>query len=218
MDLGGLNGVDIVILLVLLVSGVMATLRGMIREVLGLLGWGVALVVANILAPTIINTIEDAINNDGLTTLIAFAPPFVITLIVWFYLSNNLAPSLKNLTFGSMDRIFGFLFGVVRGVVIVTLIYMLVLAIVDNERDLPESVRNSASIVPMRLVAGGLASLAPGALQYYVEDKIPHQEPADIIIPLQEEGKEAIESGTETLDNTQEELLPDEQLLPYTLE
>ena len=51
------------------------------------------------------------------TAVLSFAVPFVIVVIVWFF-ANIVAPGLK-ITFGNLDRPLGFIFGLMRGFVLI---------------------------------------------------------------------------------------------------
>ena len=57
--------VDYAVVFVLFMSAVFSTLRGMTREFLGLLGWGVSVLVANYARPLLEVPITDLINADG---------------------------------------------------------------------------------------------------------------------------------------------------------
>ena len=50
-DITALTLIDYAALLVLLVSGGLATLRGMTRELMGLIGWPIAIIAAKLSAP-----------------------------------------------------------------------------------------------------------------------------------------------------------------------
>ena len=50
MDFTALNFVDYAILVVLAISAILSTLRGMTREALGLVGWVISVIVARLLA------------------------------------------------------------------------------------------------------------------------------------------------------------------------
>ena len=206
LDLSSLNSVDYIIIAVLFISGVMATFRGLIREVMGLAGWLIALIAAQFAQPTVSEYTIDFINNDALNAVISFLAPFVGATIVWFVIANITAPSLKKASIGGLDRPLGFLFGGIRGAIIVTMIYMSALALLEGEEHLPEEVHASTSIVPMRIIGATLADFAPDSIRDSLN--IPDQDFNDLLGG----DDEILEGAQELQEDLQDNLLPDEQI------
>ena len=206
LDLSSLNSVDYIIIAVLFISGVMATFRGLIREVMGLAGWLIALIAAQFAQPTVSEYTIDFINNDALNAVIGFLAPFVGATIVWFVIANITAPSLKKASIGGLDRPLGFLFGGIRGAIIVTMIYMSALALLEGEEHLPGEVHASTSIVPMRIIGATLADFAPDSIRDSLN--IPEQDFNDLLGG----DDEILEGAQELQEDLQDNLLPDEQI------
>ena len=206
LDLSSLNSVDYIIIAVLFISGVMATFRGLIREVMGLAGWLIALIAAQFAQPTVSEYTIDFINNDALNAVIGFLAPFVGATIVWFVIANITAPSLKKASIGGLDRPLGFLFGGIRGAIIVTMIYMSALALLEGEEHLPGEVHASTSIVPMRIIGATLADFAPDNIRDSLN--IPDQDFNDLLGG----DDEILEGAQELQEDLQDNLLPDEQI------
>ena len=206
LDLSSLNSVDYIIIAVLFISGVMATFRGLIREVMGLAGWLIALIAAQFAQPTVSEYTSDFINNDALNAVIGFLAPFVGAAIVWFVIANITAPSLKKASIGGLDRPLGFLFGGIRGAIIVTMIYMSALALLEGEEHLPGEVHASTSIVPMRIIGATLADFAPDSIRDSLN--IPDQDFNDLLGG----DDEILEGAQELQEDLQDNLLPDEQI------
>ena len=95
IDFATLTLVDYGIFLVLILSAVLSTLRGMTRELLGLAGWVVSILVANYTAPMIETPIIDFLQVKGLGAALAWALPFAASVVIWFILASLLAPGLK---------------------------------------------------------------------------------------------------------------------------
>ena len=196
-----LNVVDYAVIAVLAVSGYMAIKRGFWRELLGLAGWIISFFVAGFFRPVFVDRFGDAIGNDATADLLGFLVPFVLAAIICKILSNALAPRHDRISIGSMDQILGFLFGIVRGAVLVTLVYIAGLLLLEREERFPENVLSSASIAPVRIIGSQLAYLAPGGLGELVEGRIPEQD----IGPLLDPARNAADRASDTL-------LPDERL------
>ena len=195
------NIVDYIVIAVLAVSGYMATKRGFWRELLGLGGWVVAFVAAGYFRPVFVDRFGDSIGNDAAADVLGFIVPFALTAIVCKIVSNIMVPSHERISIGSVDQFFGFLFGVVRGAVLVALVYIGGLLLLEREDRFPEAALTSASIIPVRIIGSQMAHFAPGGLGEAVAGRIPDQD----IGPLLDSARDAADTATDTL-------LPDEQL------
>ena len=119
IDISALNILDYAIIIILVVSAILSTLRGMTREALGLVGWPIAIFVAKYSAPAIELLIFSLINLGGIGKALSWALPFAVVVVLWFVLASILAPGLKRAGLGALDRWLGVIFGLVRGYVIV---------------------------------------------------------------------------------------------------
>ena len=145
IDFTTLTLVDYGIVLVFILSATMSILRGLTREVLGLAGWGISILIANYSAPLIEDPIVDFLQVKGLGAALAWGLPFAASVVIWFILASLIAPSLKRVGFGSLDRWLGVLFGFVRGYGLVLIVFVAAVFAVEGEDNLPETVKNSHS-------------------------------------------------------------------------
>ena len=123
IDISALNILDYSIIIILAVSAILSTLRGMTREALGLVGWPIAIFAAIYSAPVIELLIFSLINLGGIGKALSWALPFAVVVVLWFVLASILAPGLKRAGLGALDRWLGVIFGLVRGYVIAVLTY-----------------------------------------------------------------------------------------------
>ena len=145
IDFTALTVVDYAVVFVLFVSAIFSTLRGMTREFLGLLGWVVAVVVANYARPLLEDPIADMINADGLSAALAWGLPFAATVIIWFLLASLLSPGLTRAGLGSLDRWLGVIFGLARGYLLVLLAFIGAVLAIEGENNLPATIQNAQS-------------------------------------------------------------------------
>ena len=216
-----INAIDITVLVILFLSGILATFRGVAREIMGLAGWIVAIVGARFLQPYTTELVGDSLGQENLAEMVGFIAPFIALVFLWFLLANIISPGLKKLAFGGMDRPLGFMFGILRGIVVITVIYMTALLVTRNEAALPESVLSSSSIIPMRIVASMMSGIAPDDIRQAMEETIPDQDidalRDKVIGTLTDEAKETSDEIGKAVNSATDELLPDEQtLIPGT--
>ena len=145
IDFATLTLVDYGIFLVLILSAILSTLRGMTRELLGLVGWVVSILVANFTSPMIEAPIVDFLQVKGLAVALAWALPFAASVVIWFILASLLAPGLKRVGFGSLDRWLGVLFGFTRGFGLVLIVFVAAVFAAEGENNLPDIVKDSHS-------------------------------------------------------------------------
>ena len=145
IDVTTLTIVGYAVVLVLFISAVLSTLRGMTREFLGLLGWVVSIVVANYAKPLLEDPITNLINSDGLSAALAWGLPFATTVIIWFLLASLLSPGLSRAGLGKLDRWLGVIFGVARGYLLTLLAFIVAVLALEGENKLPVTIQNAQS-------------------------------------------------------------------------
>ncbi|MCG8621353.1 MAG: CvpA family protein [Proteobacteria bacterium] len=167
------NLVDVFLIVTALVSGVMATNRGFIREAMGLVGWVMSIFIAQWSDSFVLRLIEDSIESERLAAGLAWIIPFFLIASSWFVVANLSSPTLRHFTLGMFDRPAGFLFGLLRGVVVAVLIYIGMVVAAEGEDNLPDMIGNAALIDEIRTSAVFLASLTPNSVRDTITDGIP---------------------------------------------
>lgn len=110
---------DYVVLFVLITSVVISTLRGLVKEILSLLGWIVAFVVANAYSAALAPLLPEVIPGDTARLIVAFIALFLGVRILMGLLSMAIGALVEATGLGLADRGLGGLFGLARGIVIV---------------------------------------------------------------------------------------------------
>ena len=148
------NAADLTVIAILILSGILAFSRGLIRELLSVAGW-LGAIFATIygfayvkpFARTYIETpiLADAAAGIGL---------FILTLVLITLVSHFVTKRVHDSALGAIDHSLGFVYGVARGALIVILAYMLVSWVLPKE-DQPEWLV-SAHTIPMVEKSGNL--------------------------------------------------------------
>jgi membrane protein required for colicin V production len=118
--------IDGIVAVVVILSAILAYSRGLVREVLAIAGWVVAAIVAFIFAPRAeplvreIPVLSDFLGGScELSIIAAFAGVFAIALIVMSIFVPLFAGAVQRSALGGVDQGLGFLFGVLRGAVLI---------------------------------------------------------------------------------------------------
>jgi len=143
---------DLAVIIIVLVSGMLALLRGFTREVLAILSWVVAAAAAYYLHPIVMPYIKPYIAKDELALAAGVATVFFIALILVSIVTVKLSDLILDSKIGALDRTLGFVFGAARGVLLAIVAFAFYGWLVP-EGNQPEWVRN-ARAKPI-LQAGG---------------------------------------------------------------
>jgi membrane protein required for colicin V production len=110
--------VDWALLAVLAISVAIGLWRGLVFEVLSLIGWVVAFVAAQALAPFAATHVPIGVPGSALNHGIAFFACFVLALVIWALASRLVRLLIHATPLQPVDRVLGGVFGLARGAVL----------------------------------------------------------------------------------------------------
>ncbi len=110
---------DGILLAIMLISGVLAMIRGFVREVLSIASWVAAAVAAYFFYGSLKPFVLQHVANDTLATAIAAGAVFLVTLILVSYITMRISDFVLDSRIGALDRTLGFVFGAARGFLLV---------------------------------------------------------------------------------------------------
>lgn len=126
--IGPLSYLDVALIALSLISGLLAMYRGLTRELLSILSWAVA---AGAVLYFVLNhkaLAEEMAQQMGTRPAIAQiaigSVIFLIVLIIVHLVTARVSDMILDSQVGMIDRVAGLLFGVARGVLIITILYM----------------------------------------------------------------------------------------------
>lgn len=106
---------DMIVIGVVLLSALLAALRGFTREVLAIGSWVIAAIAAYALYPHAVPLVQQYIANKSIATPVAAGAIFFLTLIITYFISAKLSDAILDSRVGALDRTLGFVFGAARG-------------------------------------------------------------------------------------------------------
>ena len=151
---------DIVLLVVMLISGLLAMIRGFMREVLSIASWAAAAGVTLYAFPKLLPQAKQYFTSDMVATAAVVGGVFVGTLIVVSVFTIKISDMVLDSRIGALDRTLGFLFGLARGLVIVVVAFLFFAWLVP-EKSQPTWVRDAKSKVVLKGTGDWLMSMLP---------------------------------------------------------
>ena len=139
-----MNSFDLAVLGVIALSSIFAFARGFVREALSIVAWVGAALTTLYGFTHVYGFVVRFVTTPLLADLVAGAGLFVISLIVLTILTGYLARFVQSSALSPIDRTLGLIFGVARGVFLVSLAY-LVLDISLPQNDRPGWIKQAKS-------------------------------------------------------------------------
>lgn len=154
---------DGIVIAVLVISGGLAFLRGFINEVLSILAWVIGAVAAITLSRFVTPMFREFLAPDWLAAVAAAVSVFVLAYFVATMFTMRWAGQLLDIfeQAETMDRTLGLVFGLLRGLLIVTVAYLFFAWLVPLPSEQPDWIRNAKLRPMVEKSAATLFSLAP---------------------------------------------------------
>jgi membrane protein required for colicin V production len=106
---------DLVVIGVVVVSALLAAVRGFTREVLAIVAWVAAAAAAWYFHPAALPFAKQYIKSDTVALVAAIGAIFILTLIVVSIITVKISDLILDSRIGALDRTMGFAFGAARG-------------------------------------------------------------------------------------------------------
>jgi membrane protein required for colicin V production len=157
--------VDWILLAILAFSMLLGAWRGLVYEVLSVLGWAVSFYAAHYFAPQVSGWLPMQSSSDA----VRYAAAFVLVFVVAVFTAGLLASLLKKLTAAiglrPIDRTMGAAFGLVRGAIL-----LLAVSVVVGMTDLKQSDwwQDSKGAPILTAALNGLKPLLPEQFAKYL--------------------------------------------------
>ena len=173
-----MTALDIIVLLAIFGGATFGMLRGFITEVISLFAWVAAILALKLLHAPLSKMLTGIVGSPSGASVLAFALLFLIVYAGGKLVAASIGRRTRQSVLGPLDRVLGFGFGALKGLIIVTLGYLLINlgydTIYGQAAERPGWMRNSRthpllnatgrSIVDWvgnRRKAGGLIGTAP---------------------------------------------------------
>jgi len=180
------NWADYVILAVLFLSVLIGLARGLISEVLSLVIWVAAFWIAWLFGPVVATYLEGSVSLPTARMAIGYGLCFITVLLVGAVFRFIISRLVSSTGMGGMDRLFGMLFGLARGVLIVSGVVFLL-----NFTPLPNEPlwRESAMLPQFAAPAAWLGQQVPSNVRSYMHppEALRNMKMPDVSLPSRDD-------------------------------
>ena len=137
----GFTIIDGIVAAVIILSALLAYSRGVVREALAILGWIAAAILAFVFAPQVqplvkeVPVLGDFISDScELSVIAAFAAVFALALVVASLFTPLFSSLVQRSVLGGLDQGIGFLFGVLRGILLVAIAFFVYETVLTSQQ------------------------------------------------------------------------------------
>ena len=114
---------DIIVLLIVGAAAIGGFMRGFVQEVLSLVGWALAVFAIRFLHTDLTAVLYGYIGTPSTAAVLAFVLLLLIPYAAMKLIASMAGRSTRNSVLGPIDRVLGFGFGGVKGVIIVVMAF-----------------------------------------------------------------------------------------------
>ena len=155
-----LSWLDIFLVAVMFISGLLAMLRGLTREVLSIMAWALAAVATYYVWPQYKDEVRQYVEPQILADVALATGIFIIVLIIVSLITVRVADRVLDSSVGALDRTLGFIFGLGRGLILVVILYLFYSWLVPKE-DQPQWIKEARSLPIIEQTGDMIVSLLP---------------------------------------------------------
>jgi membrane protein required for colicin V production len=190
---------DIVVGLLVLISALLATMRGLTREVLSLATWGGSALFAWIMDVNYPELARQYVDQQIVADIATVLVSFIVALIVLHLLTMWIADLIVDSKIGPLDRSLGFIFGGLRGVLIAVALVIFGQFLFANT--VQQWGGNSKSLPILNQLGDDLIAMLPDDLEGMVSGMLKGSE-VPAVDPTQGGGTDELEEEISTDSST----------------
>src|SRR5260221_879026 len=169
---------DIILIGVMLISALLAMIRGFMREILSIASWIIAAGVTLYAYAKLLPFAKSYFNNDIVAGAVVVGGRFLGTLLIVSIITVRFSDMVLDSRVGALDRTLGFLFGLARGLIIVVVAFLFFAWLVPD-RSQPEWVRGAKSRVVLQNTGQWLMSMLPDGPESTILKRLKKPKPDD---------------------------------------
>ena len=158
---------DMLLLGIMLISGLLAMIRGFIREILSIAAWAGAAAATVVLYGPLLPIAKANISSAIVASGVVIGGVFLLTLLIVTSVTVRISDKVLDSRIGALDRTLGFLFGLGRGLIIVVVAFLFFAWLVPPAKQ-PDGVLNAKSLEVLNKTGEWLQALLPQDMDNYL--------------------------------------------------
>jgi len=170
-----LTAFDVGFGVLVLISAILATARGLTREILSLVTWLGSAAIAAYMYFKHPEIAEGYIKEKIVADVATVAVSFIVSLIILHVITMRIADFVVDSRIGALDRTLGFIFGALRGILIAIVVVVFGLWLFPDATKLPDWAKDSKSLPYLQDAGTKLVAALPANLEEQVNAWIKHK-------------------------------------------
>lgn len=127
-----MTGFDIFVLVLMGGAAVLGFLRGFVQEALSLAAWILVVVGVRTLHLPVTDRLIGPVGSESGASVLAFASIAIVTYALGRWIAKSIGARSRKSILGPIDRVLGFGFGMIKGLIGATLLYLLAVLVYDT--------------------------------------------------------------------------------------
>jgi membrane protein required for colicin V production len=120
-----MDWIDWIIVIIIGSAGLFGLFRGLVHEVVSIIGWIAAFILAKLFSPTVYELLGSWLEQDSVRWVLAWMIPFITVLLIAAAIKFILRELLETTGLGGVNIALGGVFGVIKGGLIITVVVLL---------------------------------------------------------------------------------------------
>lgn len=197
-----LTAFDVGFGVLVLISAILATARGLTREILSLVTWLGSAAIAAYMYFKHPEIAEGYIKEKIVADVATVAVSFIVSLIILHVITMRIADFVVDSRIGALDRTLGFIFGALRGILIAIVVVVFGLWLFPDSTKLPDWAKESKSLPYLQDAGNKLVAALPPDLETTVNNWLKHAKPGAAPGTVDEGTAPTDTTGTDTAPST----------------
>ncbi len=120
-----MTALDIIVLFLLGSGAAFGFLRGFVQEALSMIAWVLIILAVYMFHTPATAALAEAVGSDSGAAVLAFLALVIVIFAVGKWIAKSIGAKSRKSLLGPIDRVLGFGFGMLKGLIIATLIFLL---------------------------------------------------------------------------------------------
>jgi membrane protein required for colicin V production len=121
-----MTALDIIVLFLLGSGAIFGFMRGFVQEALSLIAWIMIIAAVRMFHAPATAVLSEPIGTDSGAAVLAFFAIVIVTYALGKWISKSIGKKSRKSKLGPIDRVLGFGFGMLKGLIMATLLFLII--------------------------------------------------------------------------------------------